>query len=78
MADPLKHEDAHILLESADVQWYWDGEQVIKFRELWRKGKSIEEMAEELETNMLSVAILAMDQAEQNNIKPRRFGLFGK
>ncbi|MEK4025806.1 helix-turn-helix domain containing protein [Sporosarcina sp. FSL W7-1283] len=78
MVNALKHEDTHILLESADVQWYWDGNQIIRFRELWREGASVEEIAEELGSNSISIALLVMDQAEESNIRPRRLGLFGK
>ncbi|WP_342537327.1 helix-turn-helix domain containing protein [Sporosarcina sp. FSL K6-3508] len=78
MVNALKHEDTHILLENADIQWYWDGSQIIRFRELWREGSSIEEIAEELGSNSTSIALLVMDQAEESNIRPRKRGIFGK
>lgn len=77
MVNTLKQEDAHILLENADVQWYWDGYQIIRFRELWREGVSIEEIAEEFGRNLLSTALLVLDQADQGYIKQRDKGLFG-
>ncbi|WP_153732728.1 helix-turn-helix domain containing protein [Sporosarcina obsidiansis] len=78
MVNSLKQEEAHILLENADVQWYWDGHQVIRFRELWREGASIEDIAEVFGRNLLSTALLVLDQADQGYIKQRDKGLFGK
>ncbi|BAQ11464.1 hypothetical protein OXB_2994 [Bacillus sp. OxB-1] len=78
MVKPLKHEDSHVLLENADVQWYWDGYQVLRFREPWRSGMSGEDIAKEFGCNLISVALLIMDQAEEGSIRPRTGGWFGK
>lgn len=73
-----KLEEAHILLEDANVKWYWSRKEMNLFRQMWRDGKSGEEMAEKLGVELLSVALLVVDQEIIGNIKPRPGGLLGK
>ncbi|MDW0113782.1 helix-turn-helix domain containing protein [Sporosarcina saromensis] len=74
----VKLEEAHILLEDADVKWYWSRRDMNLFRQMWRDGKSGEEIAEALGVNLLSVALLVVDQEIIGNIKPRPGGLLGE
>ncbi|MHC8517007.1 helix-turn-helix domain containing protein [Sporosarcina sp. ITBMC105] len=72
-----KLEEAHILLEGADVKWYWSRREMNLFRQMWRDGVSGEEIAEALGVELLSVALLVVDQEIIGNIKPRPGGLLG-
>lgn len=72
-----KHDGSHALLENANIKWYWDGWELIKFREMWKDGEPLEVIAKEFNTNLNSVAILVMDQEIEGKIKQRGRGLFG-
>ncbi|GKV55991.1 hypothetical protein NCCP2222_19380 [Sporosarcina sp. NCCP-2222] len=77
MASAARHEDAHVLLEGMVIKWYWSKDEIIEFRKLWRAGVDVESIAEKLNTNSNSIALLVMDQAMTDVIKPRPGGLFG-
>lgn len=68
---------SHVLLESANIKWYWDSWELIEFRKMWNDGEPLEVIAKEFNTNLNSVAILVMDQEIEGKIKQRGRGLFG-
>lgn len=67
-----------ILFEDKEVKWVWTLEELILFRNMWNKGHHIQAMTKALKTNKRSIALLVMDQAENNKIKQRKAGLFGR
>ncbi|WP_252503259.1 hypothetical protein [Sporosarcina sp. Marseille-Q4943] len=77
MTSAARQKGSHVLLESANVKWYWDGYQLIEFRKMWRDGASIHDIAAAFKVSLLTVALLAADQELAKNIKPRPGGLFG-
>ncbi|WP_286177121.1 hypothetical protein [Brevibacillus brevis] len=60
-----------------DYDFTWDLSEVQRFRDLWREGYSIIEIAKDLRRHQNEVAILVIDQAEQARINPRFGGVFG-
>ncbi|GKV70264.1 hypothetical protein NCCP2716_27620 [Sporosarcina sp. NCCP-2716] len=72
-----KHEPIYLLFEDADIKWKWIESELIRFRELWKEGKGIKELASEFRTNQKSIALAVMDQAEAGHIRQRDGGLFG-
>lgn len=71
-AEPL-----HLLFETSVVKWTWTDRELIRFREMWKDGASVGTIAKEFNTNMRSVALLIIDQADSDEIKPRQSGIFG-
>jgi len=75
---PAVSSATHILFEDKTVKWFWEEDELIKFRERWNDGVNIQGIATALKTNKRSIALLVMDQAENKKIKQRKTGLFGK
>lgn len=73
----FKHEPSIFVLDNLDIRWTWKEKELIKFRELWDEGLTIEELAKEMKVNQQSIALLAMDQESKELIQQRRFGLWG-
>jgi hypothetical protein len=65
----------HLPLEHRNLHWYWYEDDLDKFRWLWNRGATVEEMATELKKNPYDVIILILDQADLGEIKPRSMGL---
>lgn len=61
-----------------DLDFHWDYEEVKEFKQMWKKGFSIQEMAEYFERPQEEVAVLIIDRAMKDSIKPREGGLWGK
>ena len=68
----------YALFDNVPVKWFWSDDELIQFRKMWNDGKHIQDIAKEFRTNKRSIALLVMDQAEQDQIKQRRKGLYGK
>lgn len=68
----------HILFDDKTVKWVWSLEELRLFRNMWNEGYHIQTIAKALKTNKRSIALLVMDQAEDNHIKQRQKGLFGR
>lgn len=64
-----------IILE--EQRFIWQNEELKEFRELWIRGESILNMAQQFDCKTIDIALLAMDQAEKGKIKPRPSGLLG-
>lgn len=71
-------EKQHILFDDKTVKWIWSESELSHFRELWNEGYHIQTIAKALKTNKRSIALLIMDQAENNKVKQRGMGLYGK
>ncbi|WP_342045944.1 helix-turn-helix domain containing protein [Bacillus sp. OTU530] len=65
----------YIALE--DLNFLWDEDDVLKFREMWEEGLSLPAIAKQLKRKQNEVVVLVLDQAEEGKIKPRRGGLWG-
>lgn len=73
----VKHEPFRLLFDDVTVKWKWTESELIRFRQMWREGASINEIGKEFKINKRSIGLLVIDQAEQGMIKPRPGGLFG-
>lgn len=63
----------YIALEEANL--VFDESEVIQFKEMWKEGQSIVEIAKELGRHQLEIAVLILDQADKNKIQSRPMGL---
>jgi len=72
-----KHALAERVIVLEDLDFAWTKEQVARFREMWKAGVSLEEMAERLRRDLDEVALLAMHERRQGNIEPRPGGWKG-
>lgn len=73
----MSRERLNTYIACEDYDFTWDLSEVQRFRELWREGYSIIEIAKEFRRHQIEVAILALDQGEQARINPRFGGVFG-
>lgn len=71
-------ERKYVLFEEVPVKWFWSELELTKFREMWNAGLHIQDIANEFKTNKRSIALLIIDQAENDYIKRRKIGLYGK
>lgn len=65
----------YIACEEYDFTWGED--EIMRFRQLWRQGVSIPQMAVELRRHQNELAILVLDQIEHKYIRPRKGGALG-
>lgn len=65
-----------IILESLDFSWTDADMQT--FREMWRAGVSLIEIAEKLNRPTDEVALLVLHEAREGTIQPRAGGLWGE
>lgn len=75
--DYMKRKRLQTYIACEDFDFTWDRTEVARFRELWRSGVSIVDIAEELGRHQVEVGILAFDQAELTRINPRVGGMLG-
>ena len=61
----------YIALEEVDIDWFWDIEDVLELDQMYKAGKSIQEMCEWFGRTGEEVALLIMDRAMQNKIRAR-------
>lgn len=64
-------------INSEIISFSWNKSDVERFREMWNEGISAEDIAIKFERHPIDVAILIMDQAEQEEIAWRPTGIFG-
>ncbi len=67
----------HSYIACDNFNFLWSREEVKAFRELWREGYSIQEMARYFKRQEEEIALLVLDQASKGNIEKRKGGLFG-
>lgn len=65
----------HIACE--DLDFVWDEKQLSEFRQMWREGKSIKQMADVFGRDPDEVLILAVDQCRDGRLKKREGGVLG-
>lgn len=65
----------YILLENFNHGW--SNQQINDFREMWKAGISVGNIAKVLKRNPQEVILLVYDQAEGNKVSPRSSGLEG-
>lgn len=61
-----------------DCDFIWTGEELQRFRQLWRDGLHLLDIAKELKRHRNEVLILAVDQADRGYIKTRYGAIFGR
>lgn len=66
-----------VLIACEELNYVWQPEKVREFREMWKGGEDIREIAKYLKRKPEEVAILVMDQAKRGNIQKRPTGIFG-
>lgn len=74
----LKKRRQMIYLPLEDIDLVWDERDLPKVRELWEQNFSVWEIAEEFNRDPIAVAVLIIDQARQDKIKRRPWGMFGR
>ena len=60
-----------------DYDFTWSDEEIKRFRQMWRQGISLPNMAVELGRHQNEVAILVIDQEDKGYIRQRPGGVFG-
>ena len=60
-----------------DYDFTWSKDEMKNFRQMWREGIPLREIAIRLRRHINEVAILVIDQAEKGYIKSRPGGVFG-
>ncbi len=63
--------------DNVDIDFSFTTGQVAKVEELWEQGESLEAISEQVRRKPLEVALLIMDRAEREKIRPRKNGIFG-
>jgi len=71
-----RHERSYLIFGEVPVKWFWAESELVRFREMWNDGEHIQDIAKSFRTNKRSIALLIMDQAENDKIKQRKRGLF--
>lgn len=51
--------------------------EVIKFKEMWVQGLSLEDIAKEMVRPQVEIVLLIIDLNYHNEIQPRKIGVFG-
>ena len=64
-----------IILE--DRKFIWEQNDLKTFREMWKRGDSIKNIARRFKCKEIDIALLVLDQAEKGNIEARKSGLMG-
>ena len=69
-------EQKRILLDDVDVNWEFTVRETDVFRDMWKRRKSLEEIAKKLKRPPLEIGLLIIEQAELGNIGQRKRGIF--
>lgn len=73
----IEYQQPSVYIACEEINFLWKERDVIEFREMWRKGYSIHQMAEYFQRGTDEVMILAMDQSRHRYIKSRPGGIWG-
>ncbi|MFJ2042201.1 helix-turn-helix domain containing protein [Paenibacillus taichungensis] len=73
----IKYKRPNLYIACEEINFIWQEKAVEEFREMWREGYSIHEMAEYFQRGTDEVMILAMDQSRHHHIKSRPGGVWG-
>lgn len=64
------------LLDELDINWVFTERETDVFRDMWKRRKSIEDIAKKLKRPPLEIGLLIIEQAELGNIGQRKRGIF--
>ncbi|MCB5900603.1 helix-turn-helix domain containing protein, partial [Bacillus cereus] len=73
--EAMKESRLKIYIALEEANFIWDERDVIRFREMWKQGMSLPKMAKALRRHQAEVALLVIDQADQELITNRPIGL---
>ncbi|MBY0129132.1 helix-turn-helix domain containing protein [Bacillus cereus] len=73
--EAMKESRLKIYIALEEANFIWDEREVIRFREMWKQGMSLPKMAKALRRHQAEVALLVIDQADQELITNRPIGL---
>ncbi|HDR5353823.1 TPA: helix-turn-helix domain containing protein [Bacillus thuringiensis] len=73
--EAMKESRLNIYIALEEANFIWDERDVIRFREMWKQGMSLPKMAKALRRHQAEVALLVIDQADQELITNRPIGL---
>ncbi|MGR5960132.1 helix-turn-helix domain containing protein [Bacillus cereus] len=73
--EAMKESRLKIYIALEEANFIWDERDVIRFREMWKQGMSLPKMAKALRRHQAEVALLVIDQADQELITNRSIGL---
>lgn len=65
----------HIALE--ELNFVWTRQEIKDFIYLWQEGRTLQELARYFKRTQAEILVLALDQAIEGEIKPRKGGLLG-
>lgn len=71
------HKRGRFFVACQDWNFCWIPEELQTFLRLWKEGKPIWEIAEQIGRPIKELAILIIDLAEREEIRPRPGGVFG-
>lgn len=69
-------EPVHIMLDRYDLSSLPSEEKICC--QMYREGKSIFEICQQLHRPQIEIAIMPMDLADKGKLKPRKTGIFGE
>jgi hypothetical protein len=58
-----------------ELNFHWCEKEVRQFEALWNEGKSLQDIAEIFNRDLDETALLVLDRARRNKIKPRTHGI---
>lgn len=64
-----------IILE--ERKFIWEDAELREFRKMWKKGDSVNKMANRFRCKEIDIAMVVLDQAEKKLIRSRPAGLIG-
>ncbi|PGW46325.1 helix-turn-helix domain containing protein [Bacillus thuringiensis] len=73
--EAMKESRLKIYIALEEANFIWGERDVIRFREMWKQGMSLPKMAKALRRHQAEVALLVIDQADQELITNRPIGL---
>lgn len=71
-----KSHKVYIACETLDFKW--DEREIPAIENMWKSGMGVDFIADTYKTQPEEVAVLLMDLAMKNRIKPRRTGVWGR
>jgi hypothetical protein len=71
----MKNERLSTYVALEELNFVWSKKEVKDFEYLWKKGHSIEDISNYFDRDIDEVALLVMDRARKNKVKPRGSGV---
>lgn len=78
MSVPFLDSRRSIYTALEDLNFLWNEDDLPAFREMWKDGRSVQEIADHFDRDPDEVVLLVIDQAREGKIKRRSTGLSGK